>query len=108
VARRVVTTRAAVLPPGGSRDFDEFVSTALAEFTEPGRPGVHRTASVDFDIVLEGAVGLELGDGEVMLHPGDAAVLNGTRHRWHNRGEGFAKWASVNIGARHDLVRSGE
>jgi quercetin dioxygenase-like cupin family protein len=93
-----------VLPPGDSREFDEFVSGALAEYAEPGRPGVHRTATIDFDIVLEGTVGLELDDGEVVLHPGDVAVLNGTRHRWHNRGAGVAKWASVNIGARHDLI----
>jgi len=94
----------AEIPPGESTEFDEFVSTALAEFAEPGRPGMHRTASLDFDIVLEGTVGLELDGEEILLSPGDIVVQNGTRHRWHNRGPGKAKWAAVVIGAHHDLV----
>jgi quercetin dioxygenase-like cupin family protein len=94
----------AELPPGESTEFDAFVSTALAEFAEPGRPGLHRTPSLDFDIVLEGTVGLELDGEEILLNPGDIVVQNGTRHRWHNRGPGRAKWATVVIGAPHDLV----
>jgi len=52
--------------------------------------------------VLEGTIGLELENGEVTLHPGDIAVLNGTLHRWHNRGSTTAKVVSVTTGARHD------
>ena len=49
------------------------------------RAGMHRTATLDYDIVLEGTIGLELDNGaEVTLHPGDIVVQNGTRHRWHN------------------------
>jgi mannose-6-phosphate isomerase-like protein (cupin superfamily) len=93
-----------VLPPGESTDFDELVSTALAEYAEPGRPGMHRTASLDFDVVLQGTIGLELDDGEVVLHAGDIVVQNGTRHRWHNRGEGPASFAAIVLGAHHELV----
>ena len=51
-------------------------------------PGLHRTATVDYDIVLEGTVGLELDNGaELRLGPGDLVVQNSTRRRWHNRGE---------------------
>jgi quercetin dioxygenase-like cupin family protein len=96
----------AELPPGESTEFDEFVSRSAAEFAEPNRPGVHRTASLDFDIVLQGVVGLELDGEEVVLNPGDIVVQNGTRHRWHNRGPGTARWVAVVIGARHDLVSS--
>jgi quercetin dioxygenase-like cupin family protein len=92
------------LPPGESTEFDEFVNASLAEFAEATRPGMHRTASLDFNIVLEGTVGLELDGEEILLNPGDVLVQNGTRHRWHNRGPGRAKWATVVIGARHDLV----
>jgi len=93
------------LPPGSSAEFDEIVSTALARYADPDRPGMHRTASLDFDIVLEGVIGLELDDGEVVeLHPGDVVVQNGTRHRWHNRGSTPAKFAAIVMGAEHDLV----
>ena len=35
---------------------------------------------------------LELDNGaEVTLEPGDVVVQNGTRHRWHNRGNTIAR-----------------
>ena len=107
---------AAFPPPGGCAvavmelapegdDFHEFVRTGLAEWAEAEEPGMHRTATIDYDIVLAGTVGLELDDGaEVTLGPGDVVVQNGTRHRWHNRGATVARLMAVTIGAHHDLV----
>jgi quercetin dioxygenase-like cupin family protein len=94
------------LPAGGQAGFDQMVTTALAEFADPDRPGMHRTASLDFDIVLEGHPVLELDGEEIELHPGDIVVQNGTSHRWQNRGPGTTKWAAVVIGAHHDDVES--
>ena len=94
------------IPPGDADEFDYFVSTSLEVFAERDRPGMHRTASLDFDIVLEGTVGLELDDEEAVLNVGDIVVQNGTTHRWHNRGTGIAKVASVMIGAHHDQIAS--
>ena len=93
------------IAPGGTEEFNAMVATALAEFAEPGEPGMHRTASLDFDIVLSGEVVLELDDGEeVTLTAGDVVVQNGTRHRWHNRGDAPAVYASVVLGANNSLV----
>jgi mannose-6-phosphate isomerase-like protein (cupin superfamily) len=96
------------LPPGESTEFDEFVRTGLAQWADQDNPGMHRTASLDFDIVLEGVVGLELDGEEILLYPGDVVVQNGTRHRWHNRGPGIAKFAGIVIGAHHDVVGDGD
>jgi quercetin dioxygenase-like cupin family protein len=94
------------LAPRGD-DFDHFVRDALAPWADPDNPGMHRTPSIDYDIVLSGTVGLELDDGtEVTLRPGDVVVQNGTRHRWHNRGDGIARVASIMIGSHHELDRS--
>jgi mannose-6-phosphate isomerase-like protein (cupin superfamily) len=94
------------LAPEGD-DFHNFVSTALAEWADPNEPGMHRTATLDYDIVMEGIVGLELDDGaEVLLHAGDVVVQNGTRHRWHNRGTTIARIISVTVGAHNRLVES--
>ena len=102
-------------PPGGSRlsmmelapqgdDFDHFVRDALSPWADPDNSGMHRTPSIDYDIVLSGTVGLELDDGtEVTLSPGDVVVQNGTRHRWHNRGSAVARVLSVMIGAHHEV-----
>jgi mannose-6-phosphate isomerase-like protein (cupin superfamily) len=102
-------------PPGGSsialmelapdsEEFHQFVGTALAQWADPNEPGMHRTATMDYDIVLEGTIGLELDDGaEVILHAGDVVVQNGTRHRWHNRGTTIARMLAVTIGAHNDV-----
>ena len=91
------------LAAGQSEAFDRFVTEGLAEFAEPGQPGMHRTASLDFDIVLSGSVVLQLDEGEVELHAGDIVVQNGTRHRWENRGAEDAVLAVAIVGAEHDL-----
>lgn len=41
--------------------------------------GMHRTDSVDVELVLSGEVDLQLDDGTVTLRPGDWVVQNGTR-----------------------------
>jgi mannose-6-phosphate isomerase-like protein (cupin superfamily) len=90
------------LPPGDENDLDDYVVDAMSEFADPKRPGMHATPTLDFDIVLNGTVGLELEDGEEILRPGDVVVLNGTLHRWHNRGSTTATIAVIVVGAQHD------
>jgi uncharacterized cupin superfamily protein len=65
-------------------------------------PGMHTTATIDFEVVLEGTVVLELDAGaEVTLRPGDTVVQNGTRHRWKNPGDTVARFALFICGASH-------
>jgi mannose-6-phosphate isomerase-like protein (cupin superfamily) len=90
------------IPPGDARALDAFITQQLSDYADPARPGMHTTPSTDFDIVLEGTVGLELDDGEVTLGAGDIVVQNGTAHRWHNRGTTTARIVSVVVGATHD------
>lgn len=105
------------LPPAGRRPgvAAEDRDAALAEMEErlPGArshfearsPGMHTTASVDFEVVLEGEVWLELDDGaEVLLTPGDTVVQNGTRHAWHNRSDAPARLVAFLVGAHHANV----
>ena len=79
----------------------------LAGHMEPDAPGMHTTATIDFEVVLAGEVVLELDDGaEATLRAGDTVVQNGTRHRWHNRTAEPATLAVVLIGVPHDGVPS--
>ena len=89
-------------------DFDPVAAGAesatllpgLAERFEAEAPGMHTTDSVDYDIVLQGEIHLELDDGAVVrLVPGDVAIQNGTRHAWRNRSEQPATMVFVLIGA---------
>lgn len=76
-----------VLEPGRIGDSDNGIVVMDDE-----DPGFHRTDSVDVHVLLEGSLVLELDDGvEIELNPGDTVVVNGNRHRWHNRGEGTAR-----------------
>lgn len=105
------------LPPDEGRGVPEDldVSAALAELDEllpglaghmePDDPGMHTTATVDFEVVLSGEVALELDDGAIVhLGPGDTVVQNGTRHRWSNPGSEPAVLAVFIVGAHHDRV----
>lgn len=77
----------------------------LLSHMEADDPGMHTTATVDFEVVLSGEVVLELDDGaEVVLRPGDTVVQNGTRHRWSNRQPGPAVLAVFICGAHHERL----
>jgi mannose-6-phosphate isomerase-like protein (cupin superfamily) len=77
----------------------------LAGHMEPDDPGMHTTATIDFEVVLQGSVTLELDDGaKVTLGVGDTVVQNGTRHRWSNPGAEPAVLAVFICGAHHDRV----
>jgi hypothetical protein len=83
----------------------EEVLPGLASHLEPDDPGMHNTATIDFEVVLAGQANLELDDGVVtVLGVGDTVVQNGTRHRWSNPGTEPAVLAVFICGAHHDRV----
>ena len=105
------------VPPGHrvDRPSPEDIEAALVEFEEmlpglaahmePDAPGMHTTSTIDFEVVLDGEVWLELDDGvEVHLRAGDTVVQNGTRHAWRNHGDTTARLAVFLVGAHHDRV----
>jgi uncharacterized cupin superfamily protein len=63
---------------------------------------VHRTASVDYGIVLEGEITLVLDDSEVTLRTGDMVVQRGTDHAWANRGSVTARVVFVLVDGEFD------
>ncbi|MND85558.1 hypothetical protein D3C80_774900 [compost metagenome] len=72
----------------------------LAELFEHEHPGMHTTDSLDYDIVLDGDIWLELDDGvQTHLTTGDIAVQCGTRHAWRNKSDRSTTMAFVLIGA---------
>jgi mannose-6-phosphate isomerase-like protein (cupin superfamily) len=101
----------ALFPPVGgirfviasySPEFDVVASPPTPEvhIEDGDEPGMHRTDTTDFGVILSGNVVLELDDGaEVLLSPGDVVVENGTRHRWRVVGDVPATLAVFIIGA---------
>jgi mannose-6-phosphate isomerase-like protein (cupin superfamily) len=59
----------------------------LADRFEKEDPAMHKTNTVDYAVVYDGEMWLELDDGETLhLNRGDVVVQNGTRHAWRNKG----------------------
>ena len=59
----------------------------LADHFEREDPAMHMTNTVDYAVVYEGEMWLELDNGETLhLKRGDVVVQNGTRHAWRNKG----------------------
>jgi mannose-6-phosphate isomerase-like protein (cupin superfamily) len=72
----------------------------LAELFEADNPGMHTTPTVDYGVVLDGEIVLDLDAGETtLLRAGDVVVQNGTRHAWRNPGTSPATVFFVLIGA---------
>ena len=102
----------ATFPPDSTMmraDFDmaafgaEFAQRlpGLAETFEPDHPGMHATNTIDYDIVLEGEITLELDDGEeVVLRQHDVLIQHGNRHAWRNRSDKPATLMFVLMGAK--------
>lgn len=73
------------------------LSPGLAELFEPD--GFHRTDSIDYGILLDGELCLELDDGtKTRLRQHDVVVQNGTRHAWRNDTDRPATMAFILIG----------
>ena len=85
--RLQLTRQLGLAPEGSTRD-------------RPRDPGMHRTRSLDYAIVLSGEIDMLLDDSEVHLQAGDVVVQQGTNHAWVNRSERPCQIAFVLIDAK--------
>jgi len=77
----------------------------LGDHAEPDHPGMHTTATIDYEFIVSGRCVLELDDGAKReLRPGDTVIQNGTRHAWRNPYDEPCVIVVVLIGAHHDNV----
>jgi quercetin dioxygenase-like cupin family protein len=68
---------------------------------EPGvTPRRHRTDSVDYAVVIQGEIDMELDGETVTLKQGDVLVQRGTVHNWVNRSNDVAIVAFVLVSAK--------
>ena len=63
-------------------------------------PGMHKTATVDYAIVLTGEIWALMDEGETLLRTGDVLVQRGTNHAWSNRGAVPCLVAFILVSAR--------
>jgi hypothetical protein len=100
------------IPPEGNRSAEETAALVAeirrtGEHMQPGlqrdldarHPGMHRTESVDYALVLKGEIDLLLDDSETHVKAGDVVIMQGTYHAWANRSTEPCLMAFVLIGA---------
>ena len=68
-------------------------------FSARQRAAMHRTETIDYVIVLEGEIEMDMDDSTVKLKAGDVMVQRGTNHAWANRSDKRARVAFVLIDA---------
>jgi hypothetical protein len=77
--------------------FGSIYSDADHERATAKHPGMHRTETVDYAIVLEGEIWAVMDEGETLLRAGDILIQRGTNHAWANRSLSTARVAFVLI-----------
>jgi quercetin dioxygenase-like cupin family protein len=69
----------------------------------------HRTRSLDYALVLEGDITLELDNGQTTVcHPGDVVIQRGTIHTWRNDTDQPTKVAFILLDAVPVKIRNRE
>ena len=63
-------------------------------------PGMHKTATVDYAIVLSGEIYALMDEGETLLKAGDCLVQRGTNHAWGNRSDAPCLVAFILVSAK--------
>ena len=86
--------RVVEFPPekgGGAFDRDAaFAAMGADHAMDPDasrHPGMHKTSSVDYAIVLSGEIWALMDEGETLMRAGDTLVQRGTNHAWSNRSD---------------------
>jgi quercetin dioxygenase-like cupin family protein len=72
---------------------------AVIDFPPGNEPRMHRTETIDYVIVIEGEIEMDMDDTTVKLRAGDVMVQRGTNHAWANRSDKRARVAFVLIDA---------
>ena len=78
---------------------DDTGRAAATDRNNPRHAGFHKTATIDYAIVLSGEIYAMMDDGEVLLKAGDVLIQRGTNHSWSNRTNETAVVAFVLIDA---------
>jgi quercetin dioxygenase-like cupin family protein len=71
----------------------------VIDFPAGNPPHMHRTETLDYVIVLEGNIDMDMDDSTVTLRAGDILIQRGTNHAWANRSDKPARVAFVLIDA---------
>jgi mannose-6-phosphate isomerase-like protein (cupin superfamily) len=64
---------------------DDSGRAQATDRNNPRHAGFHKTATIDYAIVLSGEIYAMMDEGEALLKTGDVLIQRGTNHSWSNR-----------------------
>ncbi len=79
-----------------------FEAMGAGHAMDPGaarHPGMHKTSTVDYALVLDGEIWALMDEGEVLMRAGDCLVQRGTNHAWSNRSDRPCRMAFILVNA---------
>ena len=74
--------------PGGFDRKAAFAAMGADHAMDPSasrHPGMHKTDTVDFALVLSGEIWALMDEGETLMRAGDVLIQRATNHSWSNR-----------------------
>jgi hypothetical protein len=71
--------------------FNGMFKDATHDKRAGAHPGMHRTETVDYAILLEGEIWAVMDEGETLMRTGDVMIQRGTNHAWANRSQKTAR-----------------
>ena len=71
--------------------FGTMFTDAQHDKRESAHPGMHRTDTVDYAIILEGEIWAVMDENETLMRAGDVLIQRGTNHAWANRSNQTAR-----------------
>lgn len=73
---------------------------AVIDYPPGNKAHMHRTETIDYVIVMEGEIEMDMDDSSVKLKAGDIMIQRGTNHAWMNRSDKRARVAFVLVDAK--------
>ena len=65
--------------------FELMSASAEMDKHEGRHPGMHKTNTVDYAIIISGEIYAMMDEGETLMKAGDCLIQRGTNHAWSNR-----------------------
>lgn len=106
-AKNGTVIRILEIPPDSQRDYSKTqayfegmaAGSGIRDEGSQRHPGMHRTDTIDYIVVLSGEVWALMDEDEVLLRPGDTLIQRGTNHAWSNRSDQPCRFVAVLIDA---------
>ena len=81
------------------KSFEAMGAGHAMDRSDARHPGMHKTSTVDYALVVDGEIWALMDEGETLLRAGDSLIQRGTNHAWSNRSDKPCRVAFILVSA---------